>query len=317
MIGCDFDMKRKRKKGLNKVFILSMTFVFCLITGYSAFETNVNLNAKGNIKEKSRVIQCFDGNLDNDFHNEVFRNKIVSATFVSSNVVPSSAIQKWDVSEDKKGGVMAWILDSAETGMYDLYIGAKDGVIANSNSSQLFFDFANLEEINFNGNFDTTNMTKMNGMFGGNSKFESLDLSDFDTFNVTEMYGLFCSWLNGTWGVSYLKSVNFGDKFYTGNVTNMADMFSGTKFTSLDLKWMDTCHVTDMWHMFTNCTELESLNLCSFDTSNVIQMSYMFGNTPKLQNIYVSDKWDMDNAKTVDMFLDSNVSSFTTGKCNI
>ena len=43
-------MKRKRKKGLNKVIIISSIFVFCLITAYSAFNTNIKLNAKGNVK---------------------------------------------------------------------------------------------------------------------------------------------------------------------------------------------------------------------------------------------------------------------------
>ena len=50
MIGCDFDMKHK--KGLNKIFILSIFFIFCLITGYSAFNTNISLKAKGNVKNK-------------------------------------------------------------------------------------------------------------------------------------------------------------------------------------------------------------------------------------------------------------------------
>ncbi len=42
----------KHKKGLNKIFILSIFFIFCLITGYSAFNTNISLKAKGNVKNK-------------------------------------------------------------------------------------------------------------------------------------------------------------------------------------------------------------------------------------------------------------------------
>ena len=55
MIGCDFDMKRKRKRNLKKLFILSIFFIFCLITGYSAFSANISLKAKGNIYDKNEL----------------------------------------------------------------------------------------------------------------------------------------------------------------------------------------------------------------------------------------------------------------------
>lgn len=54
------------------------------------------------------------------------------------------------MSESKEQGVMAYILESTtETGKYDLYIGVKNGVIANPDSRSFFYKFINVKTINF------------------------------------------------------------------------------------------------------------------------------------------------------------------------
>lgn len=179
-------MKRKTKKQ-RKILIISITLMFAfLVVGYSAFNTNINLKAKGNIKEGSRIIKHWNESSKEEFHSDFYKENVVSATFLNYKKVPKNAIESWDVSEKKDGSVIACVLESTlVTGKYDLYIGAKNRVIANQNSSFLFYDHYNLKEINFNNNLDTSNVTNMGSMFYGCAGLENVDLSSFDTSKVT------------------------------------------------------------------------------------------------------------------------------------
>lgn len=144
------------------------------------------------------MIQAWNSTSVEDFHSAFYKENIVTAKFLDSNAVPSNAVERWDVSVDKDGGVMAYVTESTlETGKYDLYIGVRDGVIANENSNHLFFCFTRIEKINFGYNYDTSNVVNMEGMFGDTPKIVELDLSSFDTSNVTTMNQMFinCSGL--------------------------------------------------------------------------------------------------------------------------
>lgn len=309
--------RRKRKN--NKIIIIgSLSLLLCLCVGYAAFQTNLTIIAKGNIKEKSRVIQAWDGNSQTDFHSDFYKENIVSATFLDNANVPSNATESWDVSEDNKGGVKAWVVpNNDDSTKYDLYIGANGGVIANEISWMLFFNMLALESINFNDNFDTSNVIDMSWMFAGSNSLTSLDLSGFDTSNVQSMRGMFTRWdpIANAFGSSSLQNIIFGDNFTTKNVTNMGDMFSGFRGTSLDLSNLDTSNVVDMYHMFNGCTNLEELNLCSFNTSKVTDMRGMFMNTLNIKNIYTGINWIITGSDTTDLFANSGVSSVTTGQC--
>ncbi|EAE8309329.1 BspA family leucine-rich repeat surface protein [Listeria monocytogenes] len=114
-------------------------------------------------------------------------------------------------------------------------------------------------------NFDTSNVTNMNGMFH-NSAATSLDLSSFDTSNVTTMSNMFRD--------SAATSLDVSN-FDTNNVNNMHDMFRGSAATSLDLSDFDTSNVNDMSYMFYGSTAT-SLDVSKFDTSNVTDMIGMF-----------------------------------------
>ena len=199
---------RREAKKQGKVIIGGLfTVLLCLTIGYSAFNTNINLSAGGNVLDKSRVIQSWGSNSNEDFHTDFYRKNIISATFLDNAVVPSNAVEKWDVSESKDHGVMAYVIEStSETGKYDLYIGAKGGVIANANSSYLF-----------DNNFDTSTSTDMSFMFHLCHSLTSLDVSNFDTKKVTNMEGMFCECRN----LSILNLCSFD----VSGVTNSVGMF--------------------------------------------------------------------------------------------
>ena len=75
----------------------------------------------------------------------------------------------------------------------------------------------------------------------------------------------------------HIKSIDFGDAFYTGDVVTMESMFTGSSnLQSLDLSCFDTSNVTDMSHMFDSCESLQALELSSWNVENVSSMEYMF-----------------------------------------
>lgn len=310
--------REKRSRRKKAIIISTLCLLLVMTAGYAAFQTNLSITAKGNIKEPSRVIMSFPWATTEYFYSDYYRQNIVTATFLDTNQVTSNATESWDVSDDGKGGVMAWVVPNIEDNTkYDLYIGANDGVIANSNSTCLFFNMIALENISFNNNFDTSNVTNMNWMFAGSNNLTTLDLSSFDTSNVRNMGGMFTSWdpIANKFGTNSLQNIIFGENFKTNNVTSMGDMFSGFLGTSLDLSNFDTSKVIDMYHMFNGCTNLEELNLCTFNTSKVTDMRGMFQNTQNIKNIYTNINWITTQADTSYILSGSGVSSVTTGQC--
>lgn len=333
----------RRRKNKNKLIVIStLTLLLFISAGYAAFSTNLSFNAKGNVKEKSRVIQSWSSTDVTDFHSAFYKENIVSVTFLNSADVPINATESFNVSEDKThGGVMAYVIPNQnDSTKYDLYIGAREGVIANTDSSSLFNGFINVKTINFNNNFDTSNATNIGGMFTNCRELTSLDLSCFDTERVTNMNGLFLS--TKTDAPMKIENIKFGDKFNTHNVTNMSGMFGNCSYLKeLDLSSFDTSNVTNMLDMFSSCSRLTkldvsnfntenviymrgmffgcgsltTLNLCSFNTSNVTNMSLLFTNTSNMTKIYVGPNWNVGNADTSSMFIGSGVSSVTTGEC--
>ena len=196
----------------------------------------------------------------------------------------------WDISESstQKNKVYGYLVDTGlkddtdnTKSLYDLYIVSEAPIFAPSNCEQLFGYFKKLIQINFNDNFNTTNVTNMFQIFVKCSSLTNLDLSNFNTSNVTNMYGMFVV-------CSSLTSLNLSS-FNTENVTDMMTMFSNcSSLTSLDISSFNTANVTDMHNMFYKCSSLTSLNLSSFNTANVPDMREMFYNCKSLINLDLS-----------------------------
>ena len=132
----------------------------------------------------------------------------------------------------------------------------------------------------------------MSNLFYNSLELTSVDLTNVDTHLVTSISGLFCE-------CESLNTLTFPENFYTGNVTDMADLFSFCiSMRSLDLSMFDTSKVTDMSRMFRNCKNLEAVDLSSFDTHNVVSMYYMFDSCEKLTSLDLST---FDTSKVTDM----------------
>ena len=294
-------MKRyRRRKNSRKIIIfLVVAIMFVMTAGYAAFSTNLNITAKGNVLEQDRVIQSWTSTSNEDFHTDYYRENIVSATFLDNNNVPDNATESWNISEDKdKGGVMAWVVPSNEDNTkYDLYIGANKGVIANEDSSNLFYYFTGLTTIDFGENFDTANVTDMSFMFNLCANLNNVDVSNFDTSNVTSMNWMFgdtnlytldvsnfrtgnLTYMIGTFANLYSLTTLDISNFDTSNVINMENLFANfngtSQLTTLELGDMKTEKVTNMNNMFHGLKHLKESNVSTFDTSNVTSMTSMF-----------------------------------------
>ena len=206
------------------------------------------LNIVGSQNTKMMATNGYSGTLWNNKEDTV--TKIVFQDSINKIEGESDS---WDISSAKNKTVMARLVPNTDdTTTNTLYIQGNGGVIANYNSSDLFYNFSKLTKIENVNLLDTSNVTDMSHMFQSCIKLTNLDLSSFDT----------------------------------SQVTNMGEMFSGsTRLTILDVSNFDTSQITDMSYMFENCSSLTILDVSNFDTSNVTNMSYMFKNCSKLTSL--------------------------------
>ena len=212
--------------------------------------------------------------------------------------------ESWDISSAKNKTVMARLVPNTnDTTTNTLYIQGNGGVIANYDSSYLFYNFLKLTEIENVNLLDTSNVTDMSHMFDVCNSLTSLDVSTFNTSQVTNMSYMF-------WRCNKLTSLDV-NKFDTSNVTNMYEMFSNcTNLTSLDVSKFDTSNVTNMSRMFYYCSSLTNLDVGNFDTSKVTDMSYMFYQCEKLTNLDVS-KFDASQVTNMSVMF-ANCSRLTS-----
>ncbi len=96
------------------------------------------------------------------------------------------------MSVAQDGSVMSYLVPNEEdTTKYTLYINSDGKVLANEDSSDLFFGFSNLQEIEHLEYLDTSNVTDMSKMFYDCTSLTTLDLSSFNTSNVTVSFYMF------------------------------------------------------------------------------------------------------------------------------
>lgn len=189
------------------------------------------------VKEKGTLLSITDSD-NSAFWN--YSESITKVVFQNKLLLMETDLH-WDVSVEKNGSVMSYLVANDESKTtYTLYIQGKGGVNANSDSSNLFANFTNLEVIEGLEYLDTSQVTNMSQMFYNCSRLTSLNLNSLDTSNVTSMNMMFA------------------------NCTNLVE---------LNVFTFDTSSVTDMQAMFYNCSNLGVLNLNNFNFDSVKAIS--------------------------------------------
>ena len=245
-------------------------------------------------------------------------DKIKTITLQASLTAPTGYVDTWDASYSQNGTVKAWVVTNAEdTTMYDLYIGANNGIIAPSNGYMLFAFYTKCTKINNLNLLNTSATTSMRGFFYRLYVLESLDLSNFSMSSCTNAWDMFsdCQALTTLdlsnfdtskliyatymfYGCKNVTNINL-ENFNTSNVTDTSGMFYNCqKLASLDVSDFDTKNVINMYCMFNGCSSLTSLDLSNFDTSKATNMGWMFGTCGSLTNINLSS---FDTSKVTDM----------------
>ncbi len=183
-----------------------------------------------------------------------YKDKITKIKIEDSIHPKEDEISSWDISEAGDGSVIARIVPNTEdTSTYIAYIQGDGKIIANKNSSYLFYYFDKTETIEGLENLDTSEVTNMKGMFASVGRYATtlnLDVSSFDTSNVETMEQMFLAAGRTANSVNIIGLNNF----VTSNVRNMHAMFEEVAYASnvvsININNWDTRNVTDMSEMF-------------------------------------------------------------------
>ena len=117
--------------------------------------------------------------------------------------------------------------------------------------------------------------------------------------NVGETLPKNSAWVEDKMTVATIKNklgngtivhIVFDKSFSTYTPTSLRSFFEAlTKLETITgLEYLNTEKVTDMNHMFTNCSSLASLDVTHFNTAKVTNMGYMFSNCSSLTSLDVS-----------------------------
>ena len=266
-------------------------------------EENKVFKAKLNIVGSQNTRMMATNNYNGDLWNRK-QDTVTKIVFQDSINKIEGESKSWDISSAKNKTVMARLVPNTDdTTTNTLYIQGNGGVVANYNSSDLFYEFSKLTEIENLNLLDTSQVTNMSQMFRSCRRLTSLDVSRFDTSNVTDMEQMF-------FYCSSLTSLDVS-KFDTSKVTNMYGMFSScSKLTNLDVSNFDTSQVTNIGYIFSECSSLTSLDVSNFDISKATFIGGMFSGCNSLTNLDVSN---FDTSNVTDMgSMFSGCSSLTS-----
>ena len=212
-----------------------------------------------------------------------------------------------------------------------------DEITAPADMSYWFIGAKDLVSLEGFEKLDTSNVTKMNGMFSDCSSLENISgLAEWDTGSVTWMNHMFnnCSSLKDIsaltgWDTGSVTNMNYMfhncaleflsglENWKTGSVTNMDNMFSGCHdITSVSVlaDW-DVGKVKTLSCIFMNCLALSDISgLAEWKTGSVTSMTSMFYRCSSLEDISALAAWDTSNVTNMNyMFHDcSGVTNWTS-----
>ena len=176
-----------------------------------------------------------------------------------------------------------------------------------TNMSNLFYGISSLTDISALASWNTSNVTNISNMFEGTritnvdpletKQHEGKNYVSWDVSKVTTFYYLF-RYVSSLTDISALASWN------TSSVTNLRNMFEGTRITNVDpletkqhegknyVSW-DVSKVTNVVEMFKDASSLTDISaLASWNTSSVTDMSRMFISSMSLSDISALANWD-------------------------
>ena len=212
---------RKNKKVQTLILILGISTV-----GIYYVDANDYIKASldGNIKYTSQNNIIASGTTLNGKQADYTKSKEVWAYYDKVKNVevkslinePKKYYKKFDLTENKTGRVMAYLVENSDKDTpYDLKIMSKGVVIANKDSS-FMFSFPNTEKVEGLTNVDFRNATTMQGMFIGNENLKKVEVDAIELINTVDTSYMFYD----------CEKIEHGKSdFNLENVTNSTLMF--------------------------------------------------------------------------------------------
>ncbi len=170
----------------------------------------------------------------------------------------------------------------------------------NENSSQIFRNINNLENISGLSKFDTKSVENLSATFAYSYSINNLKgLETWDVSKVTTMYGMFTN--------SYLlEDISALENWNVSNVENMKCLFQNADSLSdiMPLANWNVSKVKTMNRMFfgnaTYQNEISSFySLRNWDTSSLEDMDYMFQASFSLKSLAGLENWNVSNVTTM------------------
>ena len=273
-----------------------------------------------------------------------FASDVSKIVFVNTVIVPSGAVDSWDVSANQDKSIMSWIVNDG-SGKYIQYFGTEFGgeeekIIATSGEN-LFNYYTNMTAIEYNNIvLDTSAVESMSYMYANTPSMNAVDLSFINTSNVRNFEGMFNNASKLTTinintyntsnavtmkkmfeGCSNLTNIVVGNNFDTSNVEDMSCMFKDCGKLANDnvitVSSFRTTSARDLSYMFDGCALLTSINLQNFNSDNAINMSNMFSNCSELTNVSTSELETANVTNMSEMFKNcSKLSTINLGSFN-
>ena len=217
----------------------------------TAINSDILIKTKGTIMEIATMKNGYSGdssaNGGTEFWNKIYKLYIRTINFENDlSNLPSSCTEEnlcWDITESstQENKVYGYLVDTGlkdsknnTKSLYNLYIVSNYKIFAPSNCKGIFSfgrtnaisSRSNLTQINFNNNFNTSNVTNMSEMFKDCRSLTSLDLSCFNTANVTDMRSMFLNCSKLTTTINIMNANVSYDSMFGGAATS-----SGVKIT--------------------------------------------------------------------------------------
>ena len=253
------------------------------------------------VNKNSNVLKAGSG----WYNSTVAKSTITNISFVES--YNGAYDELWDASISNNDQVAVYRNGT------QLYIVGSKGIIANSDSREMFKGFTALEEISGLEHLNTSHVTMALSMFENCTALEKLDLSDWDLTNVIGQYNgasrMFfnCASLkdirlpenicqNTVYTVAFtstfqgcasLEQIDLS--FLSGKVVGLASFLNGC-YSLTDVTFAD-CTIRDTTSLFDSCSALVSVDLSNM-TLLATNMQNTFRNCTALHTVILPEAFD-------------------------
>lgn len=296
------------------LYVVSMLMLFFLLNTTKAFawftaSDSMELSATAGIWVKPYLVS------GEEFNRITSPVKADIKTVEFMDTIPDLAdykmgINKFDVSKEQDGSVMAWVDNTTE-----MYIGGKGGIIADQSLNTMFSYYTSVESITFKNVLDTKDSTSAYNMFLSCEKLLTTDINNIDTGKIQYFQFMFANCVSmkeldiSSWNVESainmsgmfandkdLRKVILGTK-HAENVQTFENMYKDcSQLSYLDLSHFYTRDAVNYKGMFKDSMASE-LDLSGFKMREDANLSQMFGYMATLKTVYVSENWS-DIVKT-------------------